>query len=71
MDRQPVESSNIASIRYDGVTKTLEVEFKKNGSIFQYGEVPQVVHQELINADSVGRYFHAHVKREYPFFQVE
>jgi len=71
MDRQPVESSNIISIGYDGVTKTLEIEFKKNGAIFQYSDVPQVVHQELINAFSIGKYFHTRIKKEYPFFRLE
>jgi hypothetical protein len=71
MDRQPVQSSNIASIGYDGVEQTLEVEFRKTGSVYQYTDVPQRVHQELINAPSIGKYFHSRIKKEYPFFQVQ
>ena len=39
MIRDPVSSSNIASIGYDSDSETLEIEFT-NGSIYQYFNLP-------------------------------
>ena len=62
MERQPVISSNIKSVGYDEDTETLEVEFKK-GALYQYDSVPAEVHQSLMSAPSVGKYFSANVKK--------
>jgi hypothetical protein len=61
VDRQPVSSSSLASVGYDGTKNTLEIEFK-HGSIYQYYDVPAKVHAGLMNASSMGRYFHANIK---------
>jgi hypothetical protein len=61
VDRQPVSSSSLASVGYDGTKNTLEIEFK-HGSIYQYYDVPAEVHAGLINASSLGQYFHANIK---------
>ena len=39
MYRQPVSSSNLASVGYDASSMTLEVGFN-NGSVYQYYNVP-------------------------------
>ena len=44
MQRQPVESSSLASVGYEERTRTLEVEFH-NGGVYQYLEVPASVHR--------------------------
>ena len=46
MIRDPVISSNIASIGYDAGNETLEVEFT-NGSIYQYFNVPSGMFEQL------------------------
>jgi len=61
MDRTPVSSSHIASIGYDPNSMTLEVEFT-DGGLYQYFDVPESVFQELMQADSKGRYMHANVR---------
>jgi hypothetical protein len=61
MHRNPVKSSNISSIGYDPVTCTLQVEFR-NGGLFNYDGVTPDQHAEMMKADSIGRYFHAHVR---------
>ena len=38
MNREPVESSNLVSVGYDGNMATLEIEFKGN-SVYQYFDV--------------------------------
>lgn len=67
MERQPVSSSNIASIGYeDG---TLEVEFL-NGSVYQYFDVPEPVYQGLMNTDSHGQFLHQVVKGNYRYARL-
>jgi len=39
MKRQPVESSNLASVGYDAARQILEIEFN-HGGIYQYYDVP-------------------------------
>lgn len=69
MNRQAVTSSNIASIGYDADSQTLEIEFL-NGGIYQYFDVPQHVHQELMNASSHGQYLAQNIKGVYRFSKV-
>ena len=70
MKRQSVESSNLKSIGYDEFLLVLEIEFK-SGAVYRYYGVPSEVHDELINAESVGKYFNANVKSKYNFLKVE
>jgi len=64
MNRQPVESSMAASIGYDINNSILEIEFKKDGQVWQYYDVPENVYQELI-AGSIGKYFLSNIKDQY------
>jgi hypothetical protein len=64
MERTPVSSSNIQSIGYDSDSQTLEIEFIKSG-IYQYHGVPSEEHQAMMNSDSMGKYFNAHIKGRY------
>ena len=70
MKRQPVESSNLRSVGYDEFLLVLEIEFK-SGAVYRYYGVPSEVHDELVNAESVGKYFNANVKSKYNFLKVE
>jgi hypothetical protein len=69
MKRIHVESSNIESIGYDEDSKTLEICFL-NGSIYQYFDVPKVIYDDLISADSQGKYLAAHIKGFYRYSRV-
>ena len=69
MDRQQVSSSNLASIGYDDSTEVLEVEFL-NGTIYEYKNVPSVVHVELMNAPSHGSYFNREIRMTYPYEKI-
>jgi hypothetical protein len=64
MDREQVKSSNIKSVGYDPEQKILEIEFK-SGAVYQYEEVPEDVFQEMLVAESVGKYFNTQVKGNY------
>jgi len=69
MNRQAVTSSNIASIGYDADSQTLEIEFL-NGGVYQYFDVPQYVHEELMNASSHGQYLAQNIKGVYRYSKV-
>lgn len=69
MKRQPVSSSNLRSVGYDASSETLEIEFHSGGT-YQYSHVPASVHQGLMQAESHGRYFHAHIKDVYAYRRV-
>ncbi len=66
MERTPVSSSNLSSVGYDPESLTLEIEFN-HGGIYQYYEVPDHIHDELMGADSLGSYFHHNIKGVYSF----
>lgn len=70
MNRTPVvNSSNIASVGYDAETQTMEIEFT-NGNIYQYFDVPEIVFQELMRAESAGKFLNAQVKGVYRFAKL-
>lgn len=69
MRRDPVVSSNVASVGYDEESGTLEVEFH-NGSVYQYFDVPNAIYAGLISADSVGGFLAAHVKGTHRYSRV-
>lgn len=64
MNRVPVQSSNLASVGYDTASKTLEIEFN-SGAVWQYAGVPAGVHNAMMGADSVGKYFGDTIKGTY------
>ena len=64
MNRTTVTSSNLMSVGYDAKSLTLEVEFH-GGSVYQYFDVPELKHQELMQAESHGIYFNANIRDDY------
>jgi len=69
MERQSVSSSNLSSVGYDEDGQILEIEFN-HGGIYQYDGVPVDVYQGLINAGSLGQYFHQNIKNIYSYTKV-
>jgi KTSC domain len=60
MNRVPVTSSNVSSIGWeaskdDPQVGTLEVQFRSGGT-YQYQDVPESAHLELMGAQSIGRH---------------
>ena len=64
IERQPVVSSDIASIGYDEATQTLEIEFRATG-VYRYFSVPKAVHEGLAGSPSPGKYFLQHIKGKF------
>jgi len=69
VNRTTVSSSNVAEVGYDSATMTLEVAFC-NGTIYQYFDVPEAVYQELMRAESIGKFLNAHIKNSYRYARV-
>ena len=69
MNRIPVSSSNIADIGYDEQSMTLEVGFK-NGTVYQYFDVPQSVHEEFMGASSKGTFLNVSIKPNYRYVKL-
>jgi hypothetical protein len=63
--RAPVVSSVIRSVGYDGDHAVLEVEFI-SGQVYRYHFVPRRTWNELMLAESKGRYFDAHIREKFP-----
>lgn len=57
-----VTSSNISHIGHEGTTLTVRF---KNGTEWNYHDVPAEVHAELMGANSIGSYFAAKIRRAY------
>jgi hypothetical protein len=64
-----VESSMLISVAYDAKEQILEVKFKQ-WEVYQYFEVPSNVFEELLKAESKGRYMRSYVIDCYPYVRV-
>ena len=64
IERQPVESSVLASAGYDARARVLEVEFH-SGAIYRYLEVPAEIFQRLLAAESKGQFFGKHIRDKF------
>ncbi len=69
MQVQPVESSMIRAIGYDAGSRTLQVEFS-SGAVYHYFDVPPEEHAALLQAESHGQHFLAHVRDRYRYARV-
>ena len=69
MIRDPVPSSNLASVGYDDATQTLEIEFS-NGTIYQYYNVSPPLFEQLMQAPSKGQFLNVYIRNAYPYSRV-
>lgn len=63
MNRQPVQSSMLASVGHDG--DTLHVEFK-GGKVYAHTGVSAERFQQMLAADSIGKHYNEHIKGKFP-----
>jgi hypothetical protein len=66
MDKQRTESSVIGAV---GHSRVLEVQFE-SGRVYQYFDVPEDVYNEMLNAESKGRYFNSHIRGRYNYQEI-
>ena len=69
MLRHKVNSSELRSVGYDVSASLLEAEFH-SGEVYQYFDVPAELVLELLEANSIGRYFNAHIRPKFKFKKV-
>ncbi len=65
---RPVTSSNIESIAHDG--ESLYVSFK-SGGVHRFDDVPSETFDEMCEAESCGKFFHARIKGKYTSSKLE
>lgn len=56
-----VESSAIEKVAYDYETRSLFITFKSGGT-YEYDNIGIDLFEGLVNAKSVGRFYHAHIR---------
>jgi hypothetical protein len=64
-----VDSSTISRMAYDEARKALSVEFK-NGSRYEYYDLPVNVFQQMTAAASKGQFLSANIKGRYRYARV-
>ena len=69
MERAAVTSGNLAEVGYDPETETLEVMFR-HGGVYQYYNLPLIIYERLMQADSLGKFFNSEIKGRYPEARV-
>ena len=64
MELIPLKSSLIHSVAYNSDYNSLQINFHQ-GSIYVYYNVPESVFEQLISAESAGRFYNQQIKGEY------
>ncbi|MCP4583923.1 MAG: KTSC domain-containing protein [candidate division Zixibacteria bacterium] len=62
MERVCIMSSSLASVGYNSIKQTLEIEFNWGG-VYQYHDVPEEVYIKLLASDSPGQYFKRYINK--------
>lgn len=70
MQRINVDSKDLKSVGYDETTSILEIEFN-SGGVYQYLAVPVETYNNLMNAVSHGKYFHAFIMNHYKSIKIQ
>lgn len=61
-----IDSSNLVKTEYDTETKKMIVEFK-NGTRYEYEQVPHNVYAEFRLSESQGKYFNTKISKVYKY----
>lgn len=70
MDLKPVVSGHIAAVGYDVEKQRLEVIFQ-NGARYEYFGVPPEIHEEMMDAPSIGQYHAFQIRGKFTHGKVE
>lgn len=63
-----VKSSVVHAVRYDDWDATLEVRFKnRQGPVYTYRAVPESVYNDLLKAESIGRFLRENIFGGYEY----
>ena len=64
------KSSNISKFGYKAAKKLLYIEFK-DGGVYKFSKVSKKTYNDLIDAKSVSKFFHANIKGKFESEKVE
>lgn len=67
---QFVQSSNITAIAYDEPSQKLFIQFN-NGSTYEYYQVPSETYEDLMRAESQGKFFNQYIKKRFDYNRIE
>ncbi len=67
MDVAAVESTTLAMVGYDKSNGLLQLGFR-SGAVYEYGGVPEAVHEALMEAPSKGGYFNRFIRGRFPYW---
>lgn len=70
IQREPLDSSMLASAGYDAGGRIMEVEFKTNGAVYRVEGVDPRVFEGLMGAESAGQYYNTFIKGQYPVVKI-
>lgn len=69
MTKIPVASTNLEAVEYFAETAILEIDFKDCRS-YQYFDVPQFEYDNLMAAESKGKYAHQNIFNKYRYRRI-
>ena len=64
-----ISSTDLAGVDYHW-NGTLTIEFH-SGGIYEYYHVPHSIYARLMEANSHGKFFHAHIKNRFRYRRIE
>lgn len=67
----PCKSSGMCGTGYDLDTKTLAVQFKADGPLYYFADVPSELYDEFRAAESFGRFFAERIRGKFDSLKVE
>ena len=70
LDRQRLDCDTFQSIGYDPAEQILQLEFKKDKRVYNYYQIPPMIHSDLMAAPLKGRYFHLHIAYHFDFEEM-
>ncbi|MEX1364290.1 MAG: KTSC domain-containing protein [Nannocystaceae bacterium] len=71
MEREPVESTALASVGYDPRRRVLEIEFRSSGKVYEYLDVPETMHAWLMRVPDKGGLFNRMIEGKFEFRRVD
>jgi hypothetical protein len=63
----PLDSEMLSSVAYDADRCILYLRFRDTGDVYRYFEFPDAEYRALLDAESHGRFFLAHIRGHYPY----
>ena len=69
MTRVPLESKLLKAAAYQHRLAFLELEFR-SGAVYRYCGVSAFTYQDLLRADSKGRYFNRHIRNRFATLMI-